>query len=161
MKKLLILGMGNKLFGDDGVGIVVAERLREIYNNYENIDIEETSWGGFRIIDLLDGYNTAIVIDALQTKRKHLGFVHKLDYQDLIHSVRMVSFHDINFATAIEFAKIMDITMPEKIMVFGIEVDETDHFSEEISPIIKRSVESCINMVVEEIESLQVEEVEN
>lgn len=160
LNKLLILGMGNKLFGDDGVGIIVAEKLEVSLNKYENIDIEVTSWGGFRIIDLLSGYQSVIIIDALRTTQKPLGFIHRFDYKDLINSVRMVSFHDINFATAVEFAKLMDIPMPKKIKILGIEVGETDQFTEELSQDVKNSVNDCINIILEEINIMQLEKAE-
>jgi len=157
---MLILGMGNKLFGDDGVGIVVSERLKELLNEFENIDIEETSWGGFRIIDILSGYQSVIIIDALRTNKKPIGFIHQFDYKDIINSVRMVSFHDINFATAVEFAKRMDIPMPEKIKIFGIEVGETDQFTEEFTPDVKSSIENCKNIILQEIDIQEKEIVE-
>ncbi len=67
---LIILGMGNKFFGDDGVGIIIAEKLSEILKDQNNITVEETNWGGFRIIDLLSGYKIAIVVDALKTGKE-------------------------------------------------------------------------------------------
>ena len=149
--------MGNKLFGDDGVGIVIVERLKKLLDEYENVDIEETSWGGFRIIDLLSGYQSVIIIDALRTTKKPIGFIHRFDYKDLINSVRMVSFHDINFATAVELAKLMDIPMPEKIKILGIEVGETDQFTEELTQDVKNSVNVCINIILEEINIKQLE----
>ncbi len=151
MQKLLILGMGNKFFGDDGVGIIITEKLNEIFKNENNIDIEETNWGGFRIIDLLTGYNKAIIIDALTTGKKPTGFIHKFNYDEIIHSVRMISFHDINFATAVEFAKILDIPMPDEITVYGIEVEKIEHFSENLSQEMWEAVDNCVQLVKKEI----------
>jgi hydrogenase maturation protease len=150
-ENLIILGMGNKFFGDDGVGIIIAEKLSEILKDQNNITVEETNWGGFRIIDLLSGYKNAIVVDALKTGKKPAGYIHKLDYKDFIHSVRMVSFHDVNFATAVEFAKEIGRAMPENIKVFAIEVEETDHFSETLTPKVKEAIDTCIQMIMEEI----------
>ena len=149
--EIIILGMGNKFFGDDGVGIVVAEKLKSILYDETNIKVEETNWGGFRIIDLLSGYKVAIVIDALKTGTRPAGFIHKLNYKDLIHSVRMVSFHDVNFATAVEFAKEVNITMPEDISVYAIEINEADSFSEELSYEVNVSVEKCIQLILKEL----------
>jgi hydrogenase maturation protease len=149
--EIIILGMGNKFFGDDGVGIVIAEKLKDLLAENNNINVEETNWGGFRIIDLLSGYKTAIIIDALRTKTQPAGFIHKLNYKDLIHSVRMVSFHDINFATAVELAKEVNIPMPEDIQVFAIEINEADHFSEELSVEVNVSVDKCINMILDKL----------
>jgi hydrogenase maturation protease len=143
--------MGNKLFGDDGVGIVIAEKLKSILADNDIINVEETNWGGFRIIDLLSGYKTAIVVDALRTGTKPTGYIHQLDYKDLIHSVRMVSFHDVNFATAVEFAKEINIPMPENISVYAIEINESNYFSEKLSDDASLAVEKCIQMILDEI----------
>lgn len=149
--KIIILGMGNKLFGDDGVGIVIAEKLKEIISDHPQIKVEETNWGGFRIIDLLSGFKTAIIIDALRTRKKPAGFIHKLDYKELIHSVRMVSFHDVNFATAVEFAKEINILMPKEILVYAIEINEVDHFSEELTKEVSNAVDNCIQLILDEL----------
>jgi len=155
---LIILGMGNKFFGDDGVGIIIAEKVGDILKDQNNITVEETNWGGFRIIDLLSGYDSAIVVDALKTGEKPAGYIHKLDYKDFVHSVRMVSFHDVNFATAVEFAKEIGRPMPENITVFAIEVEETDHFSETLTPKVEEAIDTCIQMIMEEIkEKIQLE----
>jgi hydrogenase maturation protease len=149
--EIIILGMGNNFFGDDGVGIVIAEKLKNLLAENDIINVEETNWGGFRIIDLLSGYKTAIVVDALRTGTRRAGFIHKLNYKDLIHSVRMVSFHDINFATAVELAKEVNIPMPEDIQIYAIEINEADHFSEELSVEVSVSVDKCINMILDEL----------
>ena len=155
---LIILGMGNKFFGDDGVGIIIAEKLSDTLKNHQNITVEETNWGGFRIIDLLSGYKNAIVVDALKTGNKPAGHIHKLDYKDFVHSVRMVSFHDVNFATAVEFAKEIGRPMPDNISVFAIEVEETDHFSETLTPKVEEAIDTCIRKIMEEIkEKFQLE----
>jgi hydrogenase maturation protease len=149
--EIIILGMGNKFFGDDGVGIVIAEKLKELLADIPQIKVEETNWGGFRIIDLLSGYKSAIIVDALKTGKKPAGFIHKLDYKDLINSVRMVSFHDVNFATAVEFAREMNIPMPEEISVFAIEIKESDHFSEKLTGEVNAVVDKCVNLILDDI----------
>jgi hydrogenase maturation protease len=155
---LIILGMGNKFFGDDGVGIIIAEKLSHTLKDQNNITVEETNWGGFRIIDLLSGYKNAIVVDALKTGKEPAGYIHKLDYKDFVHSVRMVSFHDVNFATAVEFAKEIGRAMPENIIVFAIEVEETSYFTETLTPKVEEAIDVCIQMIMKEIkEKLQLE----
>lgn len=147
-KPLIILGMGNGLFGDDGAGIVAAEILREHLTEFPEVVLETTSWGGFRIIDLFEGFSSAIVIDAIQTGKKPLGFIHQFSHADLINSVRMVSFHDINFATAIEFAKSLNINMPTDITVYAIEIEQVNEFSEGLTSIIQQSVEDCVHLII-------------
>jgi hydrogenase maturation protease len=154
---LKILGMGNKFFGDDGAGIVVAEKLEKHLFDILDVKVETTSWGGLRIIDLLSGYKSAIIIDALTTTKKPVGYIHKFDYKELINSVRMVSFHDVNFATAVEFAKKMDIPMPDEITVYAIEIKKAECFSEKLTEEIALAVDKCTQMILEEVnEALRI-----
>jgi hydrogenase maturation protease len=146
--------MGNKFFGDDGVGIVIAEKLKSILSSRLSrtaVTVEETGWGGLRIIDLLSGYKQAIIIDSLKTGKEAVGFIHKLDYKDIINSVRMVSFHDVNFATTTELAKELGIPMPEEITVYAIEAEEVNCFSEKLTPAVEKAVTICIEMILKEL----------
>jgi hydrogenase maturation protease len=148
---LKILGMGNKFFGDDGAGIVVAEKLEKQLCGISEVSVESTSWGGLGIIDLLSGYKSAIIIDALTTNKKPVGYICKFDYKELINSVRMVSFHDVNFATAVEFAKQIDIPIPEKITVYAIEIKKAECFSEKLTEDVAFAVDKCVQMILGEI----------
>jgi hydrogenase maturation protease len=149
--EIIILGMGNKFFGDDGVGIIIAERLKEILKDIPEVTVEETNWGGLRIIDLLSGYKSAIIIDALKTGKQSAGYIHKLDYKDLIHSVRMISFHDVNFATAVELAKELSIPMPGDITVYAVEINQSDYFIEELSEEVNAAVDKCVQLIFDEV----------
>jgi len=151
---VLILGMGNKLFGDDGVGIVIAEKLKGLLSDRKSVTVKTTNWGGFRVIDLLSGFDRAIIIDAFQTNSQPPGCISKYDYNEIIHSVRMISFHDINFATAVEFAKQMDIPMPESITIYGIEIINTNEFSEELTKEVEASVDKCVPIIMNELDTL-------
>jgi hydrogenase maturation protease len=147
----VIVGMGNVLFGDDGVGIVVARSLARILGNTPGVSVEETGWGGLRIIDLLAGHQRAFIVDALQSGVKPPGHLHTFDGSELVHSVRMVSYHDVNFATAVEFARQVGIPMPGTIIVHAVEVERTDSFSESLTPAVAAAVEPCVKRILSEL----------
>ena len=151
--KLVIIGMGNTLLSDDGAGIAVAERLAEIFRDNEAVDVIPASWGGFRIIDLLAGYDAAIIIDAAKTDEVPIGCIRKFIPADFVHSVRMVSFHDVNFATALEFAQQMDIPMPQDISIYTIEVEDITTISEELTATVHSVVEVCVQRILKEVKS--------
>ena len=150
-KNLIVLGMGNTLLGDDGIGIYVARELEKRISPHVGICFEYVTWGGFRIIDVLQNFKHAIVIDAINTNDKPEGYIHVLDHNELLHSIRMVSFHDINFATAVEFASMLNIAMPESIYVYGIEVRNIETFKEGLSSLAKKAADRCIEMVMKRI----------
>ena len=149
--KIVILGMGNTLLSDDGIGIVIANKLHDIYEENEFVDVRETSWGGFRIIDLLSGYDSAIVIDAIKTGEQPVGTIQRSTPSDFVHSVRMTAFHDINFATALEFARQLGIPMPKDISIYTIEVEETERICENLTHSVRSAVEQCINEIKKEV----------
>jgi hydrogenase maturation protease len=152
VKGTIVLGMGNSILGDDGAGIYVVNELEKRIGRYDGIDFECVSWGGFRIIDVLHNYKDAIIIDAINTRKKPVGFIHVADNNKFIKSVRMVSFHDINFTEAIDFAKKLNILMPESITVYGIEVRNTEAFKEGLSPVVQAAAEKCIIMISDKIQ---------
>ncbi len=145
---LIILGLGNEIFGDDAAGILAAEKIEERINNFSDIKVETSSYGGLRIVELLKGYNSAIIIDTIQTNLKPIGYVHKFLYNEFISSLKMVSFHTVNFTTAIDFGRKAGIIVPDDIFIFAIEAKQKKEFSEEISEVVKYSINQCVNEVL-------------
>lgn len=154
--KATILGMGNTLLNDDAVGIIVKRYLQLHLNNSCKIDFKETSWGGFRIIDLLRGYDYAIVIDSIKTGQKECGYIHHLKTSDLLPTLRLNSYHDINFITAIKLAEALNEKMPSDIDIFAVEVEDTTMISESMTTAVVNSVKECTKKVVETLKSKEL-----
>jgi hydrogenase maturation protease len=145
----LILGMGNTILSDDAIGILVKRYLEQHLPDECGIDLLETSWGGFRIIDLLRGYDYVIIIDSIKTENSHVGFIHHLKTNDLLPTLRLNSYHDINFITAIKLAESLNEKMPSDIDIFAIEVDDNRTIREHISSEIRKSIYDCSLEVLE------------
>jgi hydrogenase maturation protease len=71
--KILILGLGNELLSDDAVGILAARVLKERLG--DKADVVESSLSGMALLDLLVGYERAILIDAVKTGRTPPGTI--------------------------------------------------------------------------------------
>lgn len=142
--KTIILGMGNTLLYDDGIGIIIKRYLEKHFEDYyQDLDFVETSWGGFRFIDLLRGYDFAVIIDSIVTKQKPVGYIHHLKPKDLLPSLRLNSYHDINFITALDLAKSLNVKMPDIIDIFAVEIENNYTISEHIDPILWRTITEC------------------
>lgn len=148
-----MLGMGNTLLHDDGVGIIVSRYLERKLTGHKFLDHGETSWGGFRIIDLLRNYDYAVIVDSIKTLSRPPGFIHRLAVKDLIPTLRLTSYHDINFYTAIRFAEKFHEKMPADIDIFAVEVLDTTTISESLSHPVRRSVSRCAAEIIKLIES--------
>jgi len=111
--------------------------------NLPDIDFKETSWGGFRIIDLMRGYDNVIIVDSIKTGKSNPGHIHHLKTSDLLHSLRLNSYHDINFITAIKLAETLNEKMPSDIDILAIEVQHNFTIIEKLSDEIKICIIKC------------------
>lgn len=140
--------MGNTLLSDDGLGILVKRHLEHKLHNCYNLDFTETSWGGFRIIDLLQGYDYVIVIDTIKTCTQPAGYIHHLKPDNLLHTLRLNSYHDINFITAITLGRELNFMMPHNIDIYAIEIENNFTFAESISPTLTSTINECTNEIL-------------
>ncbi|MFC1750966.1 hydrogenase maturation protease [Pseudomonadota bacterium] len=151
--KTIIIGIGNPLLGDDGVGVHVAQLLQTRIQN-PSITVDEAFTGGMNLLDLIKGYEKAILIDTIQRKNQKIGTVARYDLSDLptIHSHNP---HDTSLVEAISLAKNLgDDQIPEQIIIYGIAIHHPcTEFTEEMSPSIQEAIPNIINMIISDIES--------
>ncbi len=148
--KTLILGMGNPILSDDGIGIHVARAL-EGRVNQQGVTVTETSMGGLNLLDLLVNFDRAIIIDAIQTVGGKVGQVYRLE-PEVFNATRHASTpHDVNFATALELGKKLGLALPRQIDIFAIEVADVTTFSEKCSPEVERAIPVVADMVMGEL----------
>lgn len=151
--KTLILGLGNPILSDDGVGLLVARALAGRLNQPE-ITVMETSMAGLDFLDVLAGYDRAIIIDAIQTREGKVGQIYRLEPEALNATRHSASPHDINFATALELGNRLGLPLPKQIVIFAIEVEDVTSFSEDCTPEVKKAASSCATMVMQELERI-------
>ena len=149
--KTIILGLGNPILSDDGVGNRVAQELEGKLAQRQDVTVIETSQSGLSLIDLLAGYDRAIIVDAIQTAEGKAGQIYRLT-PDAFNETRHVSSpHDVNFATALELGSKLGIAMPKQIIVHAIEVSDINNFGEEFTPRVKQAIPRCIKLIIKEL----------
>jgi hydrogenase maturation protease len=148
--KTLILGMGNSLLSDDGVGICVAAELKNRVDRPE-ITVMETGVAGLSLLDLLVGYDKAIIVDAIQTVGGKAGQIYRLDPKAFDTALHTASSHGIDFTTALEFGKKLGLPIPQEIVILAIEASDVSTFNEECTPEVKQAVPACVEMVLREL----------
>lgn len=144
----MVLGLGNPILGDDGVGIRVARALEGRLNRPE-ITVMETSTAGLGLLDLLAGYDRAIIVDAIQTGEGKVGQVYQLEPEAFNSTRHAASPHDVNLATALELGGRLGINLPKEIVIFAIEVENVTSFSEQCTPEVGRAIPICVDRVIQ------------
>lgn len=147
LEKTVIIGIGNPLLTDDGVGVRVAEMIRVRLKDRGDIDVIELYAGGIRLMEAMVGYNAAIIVDAVQTGSVQPGTIHFLKPSGLVATRNSLCVHDINLPTAIEMANLLEIPLPDEINIWGIEAEDVETFSERLTD----KVEKAVPVVVEKI----------
>ncbi len=143
--KTLILGLGNTILSDDGVGIYIA---REIGKRIQNplVLIKEASIGGLELLDFMKGFNRVILIDGVVTGKHRPGTLLKLKPEDLEGGSSM-SRHQVAFPEALMLGKNLNMDLPNEIVIYGVEVKDAWTFGESCTP----EVSAKIPMIVTEI----------
>lgn len=150
--KTIILGLGNTILTDDGVGIYVVRKIDDILritSHESRITIKESSLGGFNFIDLLAGYDRAVIVDAIHTKDGKPGEFYELDPAALKPSARLSSLHQIDFATACELAKNMGIAFPKEIAIFVMEIEDEFSFGEKPTPKVEVAIPVMADSIID------------
>jgi hydrogenase maturation protease len=142
--------MGNPLLSDDGVGLSVAAELKSRLDQ-SDVTVMETGMAGLSLLDLLVGYDRAIVIDAIQTVDGKAGQIYRLDPEAFDATRRTASPHDVNFTTALELGKKLGLALPQQIIIFAIEASDVSTFSEKCTPEVTRAIPTCVEMVLQEL----------
>lgn len=148
--KTLILGLGNPLLSDDSVGLHIINRLKELISSLD-ITISEASVGGLDFLELLTGFDKAIVIDAIQTEGGHPGQVYRLGPGAFKATQHASSPHDVDFATALELGKRLGIALPCDVVIFAVEAGDVTTFSEQCTPGVERAIDVVTEMVLNEL----------
>jgi hydrogenase maturation protease len=145
----LILGVGNLLLGDEGIGVLAAQRLAKT-NLAAKADIVDGGTGGFHLLSLLQDYARVILIDAAADGRPP-GTITRLRPRFASDFPRSLSAHDIGLRDLVETAALLGdlpridlITVSiEKVQSLGLEV------SEPVSAALAR-IEELVRSLLEE-----------
>ena len=150
--------MGNPLLGDDRVGWEIAERLSTVLSYpaereriSQDIEIERLSLGGLSLMERLEGYDWAILLDAITTGEVPIGTVTTMPLEALHDhsSGHLSSAHDTTLQTAIKFGRSMGLSLPERVSVVAVEAQVTLDITEALSTPVADAVPFAVQAVLD------------
>ena len=149
MTAILVLGMGNPILSDDGVGLEVARRLRAT-SLPDGVEVAESESGGLRLLELVRGFTHVAIIDAVQGSGAP-GEVLRFDAADFAGNHRTGSAHSIHVGTALELGRRLGYEMPDEVIVFGVEAEDVESFGETLSPSVANAADRAVSMVRDQV----------
>ena len=151
--RVLVLGIGNPLLRDDGIGPRIVEELRGRISN-TNVALEETNLAGMSLVEILSDYSHAIIIDAIQTGEKP-GTLYRLTPENFQSSSNVsISQHHIGILQALQLGKELAQPMPEKVVLIAVEAEDIHNFGEGLTPHIEEAVPAVVARVLAELNSI-------
>ena len=164
--KILVIGLGNPILGDDGVGWKVAEAVSKSLSparglppkdGAANIEVDCASLGGLSLMERMLGYERVILIDSMETGGNAVGNVKVLPLAALENpmSGHSASAHDTSLLTALQTAQAMGMAVPSRVHIVAIEAKNAYDFSESLSPEVERAVpiaaQNVLHMLKEDV----------
>ncbi|MBW1706416.1 MAG: hydrogenase maturation protease [Deltaproteobacteria bacterium] len=147
--KVLILGMGNPILSDDGVGLSIARKLEK---SLPGVDVSTTAMAGIDILDLIMGYDQVFLIDASIAKKGAPGEVTRFDHEEN-GALHLFSSHGLNFFEVLRLGKVLGYEMPEVGGVYGIEIGDEVCFGHQLTPRLKAKAELITQKIAGDIKT--------
>lgn len=150
--KTLVLGLGNPILGDDGVGWRAVEAFESTFDQHllgQLIEIDYLSVGGLSLMERLIGYDHAILVDASLTGRHPTGYVSCYALEQLPTSFQghLSSSHDTTLQNALAVGCKMGLHLPGDIRIVTIEAENIYEFSDQLSPAVSSAVPQAVDAI--------------
>jgi hydrogenase maturation protease len=149
--KTIILGLGNPAFGDDGVGALVARALKlELAGS--GVAVEAAAVAGLDVLDILSGFERAIIIDAIQSPQGQPGSIYRMAESQL-PAFQEKTPHQMDFLAALALGRSLGLELPREVTIFAIEAGDIARPNEGCTAEVERAIPRCLDMVVRELEA--------
>jgi hydrogenase maturation protease len=152
--QITVLGVGNILFRDEGVGIRVIERLMEKYGFPENVSLVDGGVLGLNLLGVISEADRLIVVDAIRNGG-HPGDLYRLVGEEIPKRVfAKNSLHQVDLLEALTLCQALD-RVPVTVII-GIEPEDISTLSIDLTKAIHSKIDHLVEMVLDELDQLSV-----
>jgi hydrogenase maturation protease len=149
MAKTLVLGVGNLLLSDDGVGIHAIRRLLEQDCLPEDVQVVDGGTAGLYLLCYLEDVDRLVIIDCIDAKQAP-GAILRMAGEDIPTYLSMkVSPHEITLPDLLASARLRDL-VPREVVVWGMQPASLD-VGVELSPQLAARLDTLVECVVNEV----------
>lgn len=149
VKPILVLGIGNLLLKDEGIGIHLVQKMMKMHLP-KNVEVLDGGTASLNLISYLEGRKKIIVVDCVRGGHKP-GTIYRLTPEDLERDEKKIlSLHQVDFQETLNLFSKLKKKIP-KVVIIGIEPKDYSSWGMELSPVIKRRIPKIIKIVITEI----------
>lgn len=152
--KTILLGLGNPILTDDGIGVHVVEAVRADLPATADVTVRAVSVGGLRLMEEMIGFDRAVVVDAWRCAPASAGAWRRLTWAELHERCptrHSLSDHDTNLTTALAIGRTLNLPLPQTVTVFAVDVANLTDFGDSLSPAVAEAVPAIVAAVRQEL----------
>jgi hydrogenase maturation protease len=147
--EIMVLGIGCILYSDEGFGVRVVEKMEALYEFSDNVLLVDGGVLGINLLGVISKPDHLIVVDAIRNKGKP-GDLYRLADDQIPQRIRAKnSLHQVDFLEALTMCQALD-KVPETVII-GVEPEDIDTQSLDLTPAIQAKVDPVIEMVLAEL----------
>lgn len=151
-KQIMILGVGNLLFTDEGVGVRVAEALQDRYEFPDNVRVVDGGTLGLNLLGVISAADHLIVVDAVR-KGGEPGFLYRLAGDEIPKRILAKnSLHQVELLEALTCCQALD-RVPETV-ILGVEPEDITTMGIELTPTVRAKIDDLVEAVLQELTNL-------
>ncbi len=154
VKKVLILGVGNILLGDEGVGVRVVEKIRNEHMLPDDVEVMDGGTLGLTLIPYLEGREVVFIVDAVDRGGRP-GELYRIDGDDIdeVYNSRKLSVHQIGLREVLGLSRLQGF-LPKMVCLFGIQ-PQTVEVGLDLSGPVSSRVDELIEILLDEVRALK------
>jgi len=150
-----VLGLGNILLSDEGLGVKALWELKEKYEFSPEVELVDGGTGGLLLLSEFEGVEKLLIIDAI-SGGKPPGTIYSFSLEELPESVaEKISLHEVSLLDVLQLARLKGC-LPEEVRLIGMEPASLE-MSTELTEKIKERLPELINLALEELKKWGVE----
>ena len=160
----LVVGLGNPILGDDGIGWWVVDALEARLATDErargmagDLELDRVAVGGLSLMERLVGYERVLLVDAILGGEMPGTVSVGALAETVCHLAgHLDSAHDVSLPEALSTGRALGARLPDDITVVSVAVRDVDHFGEHLSPDVAGAVEVAVARVLDALGSQPV-----
>ncbi|MBA4176300.1 MAG: HyaD/HybD family hydrogenase maturation endopeptidase [Leptothrix sp. (in: Bacteria)] len=147
---VLVLGIGNLLWADEGFGVRCVEALHQRFELAAHVNIVDGGTQGMYLLDHVCSSPRVLVFDAIDFKLPPGTLKVFRDDEVPVGSDTMMSLHQASFQELLSLARLRD-RFPEKITLIGVQPDVLDDLGGSLSPRVRARLDEAVALAVAEL----------
>lgn len=149
LRGTVVVGLGNPLMADDGLGLAALERLRTEWVLPADVTLADGGTWGMMLLPLIEEADKLLLLDAVRAGQLPGTFIELARHELPRYFVHKISPHQIDLREVLAVAELRG-RLPGHIAVIGVEPERME-MSDQLSPVVEQRVDQVVQAAVERL----------